>query len=195
MREATINRKTNETDISLKLNLDGAGESTISTGCGFLDHMLCLFARHGCFDFEVNACGDTNVDFHHTVEDVGICLGHAFRDALGDKCGITRYGSALIPMDEALIQVAVDISGRACLCCTLNLPSQKVGDFDTELAEEFFAAFVRTADLTLHIVQLAGKNTHHILEGVFKAFARTMRQAVAIDERTAGALPSTKGVL
>lgn len=195
MRTATIQRKTAETDVSLTLNLDGTGTSAISTGCGFLDHMLTLFAKHGRFDLSVACKGDTWVDDHHTVEDIGICLGDAFAQALGDLRGVTRYGSVLLPMDEALILTAVDLSGRGMLCYGLQLPTEKVGTFDCELAEEFFLAFVRRGNLTLHIQQLAGKNSHHIIEGAFKSAARSLRQAVALDPACAGEIPSTKGVL
>ena len=195
MRSAKITRTTGETDIQLTLTLEGTGRSEIATGCGFLDHMLTLFARHGRFDLTVRCQGDTWVDDHHTVEDVGICLGSAFAKALGDLRGVTRYGSTTLPMDEALILTAVDLSGRSLLCCDLQLPTEKVGTFDTELAEEFLLAFVRTANLTLHVRQLAGKNSHHIIEGMFKSLARTLRQAVAIDSAAAGEIPSTKGVL
>ena len=167
MRTAEIARRTAETDVRLRLELDGTGESRVSTGCGFLDHMLTLFARHGRFDLEITCQGDTCVDDHHTVEDVGICLGDAFAQALGDKRGVARYGSALLPMDEALILTAVDLSGRGMLCCELRIPAQKVGSFDTELAEEFFIALARRGDMTLHIRQLAGNNSHHIIEGAF----------------------------
>ena len=195
MRSASITRTTGETDIQLTLTLEGTGRSEIATGCGFLDHMLTLFARHGRFDLTVRCQGDTWVDDHHTVEDVGICLGSAFAKALGDLRGVTRYGSTTLPMDEALILTAVDLSGRSLLCCDLQLPTEKVGTFDTELAEEFLLAFVRTANLTLHVRQLAGKNSHHIIEGMFKSLARTLRQAVAMDSAAAGEIPSTKGVL
>ena len=195
MRSAKITRTTGETDIQLTLTLEGTGRGEIATGCGFLDHMLTLFARHGRFDLTVRCQGDTWVDDHHTVEDVGICLGSAFAKALGDLRGVTRYGSTTLPMDEALILTAVDLSGRSLLCCDLQLPTEKVGTFDTELAEEFLLAFVRTANLTLHVRQLAGKNSHHIIEGMFKSLARTLRQAVAIDSAAAGEIPSTKGVL
>ena len=195
MRTATINRTTAETDIALTLCLDGGGTSEIDTGCGFLDHMLTLFARHGGFDLTVTCQGDTRVDYHHTTEDIGICLGEAFARALGDKKGIVRYGNMLLPMDEALILSAVDLSGRGHLTCELQLPTEKVGDFDTELTEEFWAAFARSAALTLHIRQLSGKNSHHIIEGAFKSVARSLRQAVSVDERFADAVPSTKGVL
>ena len=195
MRSSTINRKTAETDIQLSLNLDGKGEANVSTGCGFLDHMLTLFARHGRFDLTVNCKGDTYVDDHHTVEDVAICLGKAFDEALGDKKGITRYGNMLLPMDEALILSAVDISGRAYLGYKLEIPALKVGTFDTELCEEFWLGFVRNAALTLHIRQLAGTNSHHIIEGAFKSVARSLRAAVAIDPAAADEIPSTKGVL
>lgn len=195
MREAKILRKTAETDIELAINLDGVGKSEISTGCGFLDHMLTLFARHGRFDLFVSCKGDTEVDFHHTAEDVGIALGKAFSDALGDKRGICRYGSAILPMDEALITAALDISGRSCLCYGLDIPAEKVGDFDTELCEEFWQAFVRNGDITLHIVQNAGRNSHHIIEGAFKAVARALREAVKLDADFSDEIPSTKGVL
>ena len=183
MREVQIVRKTNETNIRLNLNLDGTGESNINSGVGFLDHMLTLFARHGRFDLHLSCDGDTYVDDHHTVEDIGIALGQAFTQALGDKRGIIRYGSFILPMDETLILCAVDISGRSYLNFDLHIPTQKVGTFDTELAEEFFLGFVRNANLTLHIKQLEGKNSHHIIEGAFKAFGRTMKQAVAIDDQ------------
>lgn len=195
MRTAEINRKTNETDIRLKIDLDGTGKSDIQSGVGFLDHMLTLFARHGRFDLTLNCDGDTYVDDHHSVEDIGIALGQAFNQALGDKRGIIRYGSFILPMDESLILTAVDISGRAHLNYDLHIPTQKVGTFDTELTEEFFLGFVRNANLTLHIKQLEGKNSHHIIEGTFKAFGRTMKQAVAIDDQFKNEIPSTKGVL
>ena len=195
MRTAEINRKTNETDIRLSLNLDGAGKSEINSGVGFLDHMLTLFARHGRFDLTLTCDGDTYVDDHHSVEDIGIALGLAFEQALGDKRGIVRYGSFILPMDETLILSAVDISGRSYLNYDLHIPTQKVGAFDTELTEEFFLGFVRNANLTLHLKQLEGKNSHHIIEGAFKSFGRTMRQAVAIDENFRDEIPSTKGVL
>jgi len=195
MRTAEIIRKTEETDIALKLNLDGSGKCTVNTGCGFLDHMLTLFTKHGRFDMELTCVGDTEVDYHHTAEDIGICLGQAFLEALGEKRGITRYGSMMLPMDETLILSAVDISGRSHLAFGLSIPTQKVGDFDTELVEEFWLAFIREARLTLHILQLDGKNSHHIIEGTFKSVARSLRQAVAICAETAGEIPSTKGVL
>lgn len=195
MRSAKIERNTAETQISLELCLDGTGKSDINTGCGFLDHMLTLFARHGRFDMTVSCYGDTEVDYHHTVEDIGICLGQAFFNALGDKKGITRYGTITLPMDEALITSALDISGRSCLCYGLEIPAQKVGDFDTELCEEFWLAFVRNALITLHLVQNAGKNSHHIIEGAFKATARSLAAAVKIDAAYADEIPSTKGVL
>ncbi|HIV86559.1 MAG TPA: imidazoleglycerol-phosphate dehydratase HisB [Candidatus Pygmaiobacter gallistercoris] len=194
MRQATVARKTNETDIQLTLTLEGE-TSRIDTGCGFLDHMLELFARHGGFGLELSCKGDTRVDYHHTVEDIGIVLGEAFRQALGDKRGINRYGSFLLPMDEALVLVAVDLSGRTTCCCELQLPAPKVGDFDTELGEEFFLGFCRGGEFTLHLRQLAGKNTHHILEAAFKGFGRAMAIAVALDSRHPDTLPSTKGVL
>lgn len=195
MRTSKINRKTAETDIQLTLNLDGDGTSKIDTGCGFLDHMLTLFARHGRFDLTVDCKGDTWVDDHHTVEDVGIVLGTAFAEALGNKRGICRYGDTVLPMDEALILSAVDLSGRAYLGYALKIPTEKVGTFDTELCEEFWLAFVRNAACTLHIRQLAGKNSHHIIEGTFKSVARSLRDAVAIDPLFANDIPSTKGVL
>ena len=195
MRTAEINRKTNETDIKLSLNLDGTGKSEVNTGCGFLDHMLTLFARHGGFDLTVSCKGDTYVDYHHTVEDIGIALGDAFKSALGDMRGITRYGSFILPMDEALIMTAVDISGRAHLSYGLTIPAQKVGDFDTELTEEFYLGFVRHSAITLHIKQLSGTNSHHIIEGAFKSVARSLAAAVKIDENRRDEIPSTKGVL
>ena len=194
MREAVVDRKTSETDIQVKLNLDGMGASSINTGCGFLDHMLTLFAFHGRFDLTVACKGDTNVDDHHTVEDVGIALGRAFLDALGDRAGICRYGNFFLPMDEALVLCALDISGRAQLEYALTLPSQKIGTFDTELGREFFLAVVRELKLTLHLRQFSGLNSHHILEAAFKGFGRAMKQAVAIDPDARGAA-STKGVL
>ena len=195
MRTAEIKRKTSETDIALSLNLDGSGKSDIKTGCGFLDHMLTLFSRHGRLDLVIRCEGDTWVDDHHTVEDVGIALGQAFRQALGDKRGIVRYGSQILPMDEALILTAVDLSGRGYLGYDLQLPAQKVGTFDTELVEEFWLGFVRNAECTLHIRQMAGTNTHHIIEGAFKSAGRSLRMAVAIDAAYANEIPSTKGVL
>ena len=195
MRAYEIARKTNETDIKLKLSLDGKGLSEINTGCGFLDHMLTLFAKHAHYDLEVYCKGDVNVDYHHTVEDVGICLGKAFLMALGDKRGIKRYGDKAIPMDETLILCAVDISGRSYLGYALDVPAYKVGDFDTELCEEFLYAFVREARLTLHVRKLAGTNSHHIIEGAFKAFARALSEATAIDSEYKDDLPSTKGVI
>lgn len=194
-RRAEIIRKTAETDISMSLSLDGSGKCDISTGVGFLDHMLTLFAKHGRFDLTLRCDGDTYVDDHHTVEDVGICLGQAFSEALGDMAGIYRYGGLLLPMDEALILCAVDISGRSYLALSLGKLKQKVGNFDTELVREFFAAFVRNAKVTLHIKKLAGVNSHHIIEGAFKAFARAMRRAVKIDAELGGEIPSSKGVL
>lgn len=195
MRTATIARKTAETDITLTLNLDGKGDSTVDSGCGFLDHMLTLFARHGRFDLTVTCKGDTQVDAHHTVEDIGICLGQAFTKALGEKRGILRYGSCTLPMDESLIVTAVDLSGRAGLYPALAIPAETIGTFDTELCEEFWFAFVRHALCTLHLRQLAGNNSHHIIEGVFKSAARSLRQAVTIDPDFADEVPSTKGVL
>ena len=193
MRTYEISRKTAETDITLSLNLDGSGKSSIDSGCGFLDHMLTLFAAHGKFDLTVKCVGDIEVDDHHSAEDIGIVLGQAFQAALGDKRGITRYGSFLLPMDEALIQTAVDISGRSCLCYGLEIPTEKIGTFDTELVEEFFLAFTRNCPMSLHIRQLAGKNAHHIVEGTFKSVARSLKAAVALDG--SNEIPSTKGVL
>ena len=195
MRIAEISRKTNETDIKLKLNLDGTGISNINSGCGFLDHMLTLLARHARFDLDVTCVGDTYVDYHHSVEDIGIVLGQALKKALGDMKGITRYGSFLLPMDETLILSAVDISGRSHLAYGLKIPSQRVGDFDTELTEEFFISVVRNADITLHINQISGTNSHHIIEGAFKSVARSLKAAVAIDQQFKDEIPSTKGVL
>ena len=195
MRIAKINRKTKETDITLVLNLDGKGDSAINTGCGFLDHMLELFAKHGNFDLALTCAGDVQVDYHHTVEDVGIVLGQAIKEALGDKRGIIRYGSLALPMDEALILAAIDLSGRSYLNDQLKIIPYKVGSFDTELVKEFFLAFTRACECNLHLVQLAGENAHHIIEGAFKAFARAMRQAVMIDELNPNAIPSTKGSL
>ena len=195
MRISVIERKTAETEILLSLNLDGSGKSEIDTGCGFLNHMLTLFAKHGKFDLNVKCNGDTDVDYHHTAEDIGICLGNAFAEALGDMRGITRYGNMILPMDEALILSAVDISGRGKLVMDLKIPTKKVGDFDTELVAEFFEAFVRRANITLHIRELAGENSHHIIEGAFKSVARSLRMAVKIDPETANDIPSTKGVL
>ena len=192
MRSYEMTRKTAETDIFLSLNLDGTGKSSIDTGCGFLNHMLTLFASHGRFDLTVKCAGDVDVDDHHSVEDIGIVLGQAFQAALGDKRGITRYGSFLLPMDEALIQTAVDISGRTCLCYGLEIPTEKIGTFDTELVEEFFLAFTRNCPMSLHIRQLAGKNSHHIVEGTFKSVARSLKAAVALDGTNE--IPSTKGV-
>lgn len=195
MRKSEIIRKTAETDIKLALNLDGNGKSIIDTKCGFLDHMLTLFAKHGRFDLEVKCDGDVNVDYHHTVEDIGICLGKAFAEALGDMRGIVRYGDIMLPMDEALIACAVDISGRDYLGYDVNIPSAKVGDFDTELVAEFMFGFVRNANITLHFKQMAGSNSHHIIEGMFKALGRTMAKAIKIDEDYKNEIPSTKGVL
>lgn len=193
MRTAEVTRNTAETNISLKVNLDGTGKTEVSTGVGFLNHMLTLFAAHGKFDLEVRCVGDTDVDDHHSVEDVGICLGQAFRQALGDKRGITRYGSFLLPMDEALILAAVDISGRSSLNDALEIPTEKIGSFDTELVEEFFLGFTRSCPMSLHLRKLAGTNSHHIVEGAFKAFGRAMKAAVALDGTDK--IPSTKGVL
>lgn len=195
MRTAEITRKTNETDIALALNLDGKGASDINTGCGFLDHMLTLFARHGRFDIKLTCKGDTFVDDHHTVEDIGIALGKAFDEALGDKRGIVRYGDIVLPMDEALILAATDISGRSMLCYSLNPGTEKVGTFDTQLVQEFWLGFTRNANITLHIKQLDGSNAHHIIEGAFKAVGRTLKAAVSIDEEFKDEIMSTKGVL
>ena len=195
MRTAEIIRTTKETDISLKLNLDGSGISEIHSGCGFLDHMLTLFSRHARFDLTLTCKGDVQVDYHHTAEDIGIALGDAFSKALGDKKGIVRYGNFLLPMDETLILSAVDISGRSHLEYNAPVKAKKVGDFDTELVEEFFEAFVRNAKITLHIMKLNGKNSHHILEAVYKSVAKSLKQAVAIDEDYRNEIPSTKGVL
>ena len=195
MRKGEINRKTAETDISLSLSLDGEGKSNINTGCGFLDHMLTLFASHGRFNLSVECKGDVNVDYHHSVEDIGICLGKAFTEAVGNCKGIKRYGNMMLPMDESLVLCALDVSGRAYLAYGLDIKAEKIGDFDSELIEEFFLAFVRNANITLHIKQLDGKNAHHIAEAGFKAFARALRQAVEIDEKTQNEIPSTKGVL
>lgn len=195
MRTWEIKRKTNETDITLKLNLDGTGSSDIKTDCGFLGHMLTLFAKHGNFDLEVSCIGDSDVDFHHTVEDFGICLGDAFAQALGDCKGICRYGDIILPMDEALMLCAVDVSGRPYLGYNVQIPTARVGDFDTELAEEFWLAFVRRANVTLHFQMFAGKNSHHIIEAEFKAAARTLAKACAINTSNPNEIPSTKGVL
>ena len=195
MRQAEISRKTGETDIRVLLNIDGTGKSTVDTGVGFLDHMLTLFACHGRFDLEVSCKGDTYVDDHHSVEDIGIALGKAFEQALGDRKGIVRYGSMILPMDESLILSAADCSGRGLLVYSLEIPTEKVGTFDTELTEEFFRAFAHNAGVTLHIRQLAGSNSHHIIEGAFKSVARSMRTAVSVDPAFADAVPSTKGVL
>ncbi len=195
MRSFEVKRKTNETDIDLKLNIDGVGNCDVKTGAGFLDHMLTLFAKHAHFDLYVRCIGDTDVDYHHTAEDVAICLGQAFLACLGDKKGICRYADRVIPMDEALILIAVDISGRDHLGYALDIPSDKVGDFDTELCEEFMKAFVRESKLTLHIRQLAGTNSHHIIEGTFKALGRVLSDAVRIDDRFKEEIPSTKGTI
>lgn len=195
MREIQLSRKTAETDIKLSLSLDKTGKSNIKSGVGFLDHMLTLFARHGGFDLELECVGDTHVDDHHTVEDIGILLGEAFAKCLGDKRGICRYGDVILPMDETLILCAVDISGRAYLSFDVEIPTEKIGTFDTELVCEFFLAFVRNSDFTVHVRMLSGSNSHHIVEGIFKAFGRVLKKAVAIDEANKDAIPSTKGVL
>lgn len=195
MRNAEINRETAETKISLWLDLDGTGKTDIATGCGFMDHMLTLFAAHGRFDLMINASGDTYVDYHHLTEDLGICMGQAFDEALGDRRGITRYGTKILPMDEALILTSVDISGRAFLDYRLEGLTEKVGDFDTELAREFVVAMVRNGGFTLHVRQLAGENTHHILEGMFKSLGRSMAKAVKIEKGREEEIPSTKGMI
>lgn len=195
MRTASLQRKTKETDINLCLNIDGSGKNEISTGCGFFDHMLQLFAAHSRFDLKVNCVGDLQVDCHHTVEDTGIVLGECLKQAVGDKRGIFRYGNFVLPMDEALIMVALDISGRAYLNYNVAIAAEKVGDFDTELSEEFMLSFTRAAGITLHIQQLEGTNAHHIIEGIFKALARALKQAVAIDPTAKDEIPSTKGIL
>ena len=195
MRKTEINRETSETDIFIRLELEGKGESDIDTGCGFLDHMLELFARHGRFNLTVSCHGDIHVDYHHTVEDIGICLGQAFSKTLGDKKGIRRYADTILPMDEALILSAVDISGRGGCYYDMELPTQRVGDFDTELDQEFWIAFAQNAGITLHLRKIAGRNTHHILEGAFKSVARSLRVAVSIDPNCSNEIPSTKGLL
>ena len=195
MRTKTIKRTTNETDISLTLNLDGTGQAQIESGCGFLDHMLTLFARHGRFDLSLSCKGDAEVDFHHTVEDIGICMGEALASALGDKRGICRYAQQLLPMDEALVLLAVDLCGRSYLGYRVTGLKERVGTFDTELAEEFLLALTRSAGVTLHVQMLNGCNTHHMLEAVFKALGRALKDAVKIDETCRDEIPSTKGVL
>ena len=195
MRQAEIIRKTKETDIELLLNVDGSGKSEVATGCGFLDHMLTLFAAHGRFDLNVKCVGDVEVDYHHTVEDVGICLGLALKKALGDKAGITRYGDTVLPMDEALILSAIDISGRSFYASDICVRSRKIGDFDVELNDEFWQAFSANAGLALHVKQLAGRNAHHVIEGTFKSVARSLKKAVTVDAELMGQIPSTKGVL
>ena len=195
MRNAVIKRDTKETQISLALELDGTGKSEINSGCGFLDHMLTLFARHGDFDLSVTCHGDTEVDYHHTVEDIGICLGQAFSQALDDKRGINRYGQFLLPMDETLVLCACDLSGRDYLGWAVDLPAEKVGDFDSELGKEFWLGFVRNCPGSIHIREMAGENTHHILEAIFKGMGRTLKMAVALDEKHLNDIPSTKGTL
>lgn len=195
MRKGAIERKTNETNISLKLNLDGTGKSECNTGCGFLDHMLTLFSAHSKFDLVVNCKGDKEVDYHHSVEDAGISLGQAFFNAIGDKKGIKRYGYTILPMDEALILTAIDISGRGALYFDAEIPTEKVGNFDTELCEEFFTAFSREAGITIHIKMLSGKNSHHIIEGMFKCLAISLRSGAEIDKAFSEEIPSTKGLL
>lgn len=195
MRTAQINRKTYETDIELSLNLDGKGEGKIDTGCGFLNHMLTLFAKHAGVDLAVACKGDIDVDYHHTTEDIGICLGEALAETLGAKKGIVRYGYFLLPMDESLVLSAIDLSGRVYLGYDIEFPTEKIGDFDSELIEEFFYGFVRGAKATLHLKQMDGTNSHHIAEAAFKSVARSLRQAISIDERFASEIPSTKGVI
>jgi len=195
MRKADIKRKTRETDITLDLDLDGKGESKIDTGCGFLNHMLELFAKHGRFDMDLKCVGDMDVDAHHTVEDVAIVLGQGFDKALGTRQGITRYGDIILPMDEALVLAAVDISARAHLSCGLSIPSQKVGDFDTELAKEFFEGFSRASGICIHLKQFSGENSHHIIEAAFKAFARALKKAVSMESGFENDIPSTKGMI
>lgn len=195
MRKVSIARKTKETDIILSLDLDGKGANAISTGCGFFDHMLELFARHGRFDLDVKCVGDVQVDYHHTVEDVGIVLGQAFKKALGDMKGITRYGTTILPMDESLVLTSLDISGRSFLKYDLPVRATKIGDFPVELVEEFLLAFVRHAGITLHVVKMAGTNSHHVIEGAFKSLARSLKDAVKIEEEYKDEIPSTKGVL
>ena len=195
MRTATISRETKETAIALTLCLDGTGKAEVSSGCGFLDHMLTLFARHGDFDLELTCKGDTEVDYHHTAEDIGIALGQAFTAALGEKRGINRYGQFLLPMDETLVLCACDLSGRDYLGWAVTLPAAKVGDFDTELAKEFWLGFVRNCPASIHIREMCGENTHHILEAVFKGMGRCLKEAVALDPKHLGEVPSTKGVL
>ena len=195
MRTSAIERKTAETNIKLTLNLDGTGKSEINSGLGFLDHMLTLFSAHSRFDLKLECIGDTQVDGHHSAEDIGICLGMALSEALGNKAGINRYASTILPMDEALIMTAVDISGRSCLCYDADYPTEKIGDFDTELVEEFLQAFVRNCPMSLHVTKLAGSNSHHIAEGIFKSLARSLKAAVAVDPALGGEIPSTKGVI
>ena len=195
MRSAVLERKTSETEIKLSLDIDGSGKSQVSSGIGFLDHMLTLFAKHSGFDLEVSCAGDTYVDDHHSCEDIGIVLGSALREALGDKRGIGRYGDIILPMDEALILCACDVSGRSCLVFDADFPTEKIGSFDTELVQEFFEAFTRSSGITLHIRKLSGANSHHIAEGIFKAFARCLAKACGIDEKRKDEIPSTKGVI
>lgn len=195
MRTAEITRNTNETKINLSVNLDGTGKYSIDSGCGFLNHMLDLFSKHSRIDLKVTCNGDTDVDFHHTTEDIGIALGEAIKTAAGNKAGIKRYGHVILPMDESLILAAVDFGGRAYLGFDAEIPSPKVGEFDTELVEEFFAAFTRSAELNLHIKKLDGRNSHHIIEGIFKAVARALAIAIEIDPKLCGEIPSTKGVI
>ena len=195
MRSAVLERKTSETQVKLSLDIDGSGTSEISSGIGFLDHMLTLFAKHSGFNLEVSCIGDTYVDDHHSCEDIGIVLGSALREALGDKRGISRYGDIILPMDEALILCACDVSGRSCLVFDADFPTEKIGSFDTELVQEFFEAFTRSSGITLHIRKLSGANSHHIAEGIFKAFARCLAKACGIDEKRKDEIPSTKGVI
>ena len=195
MRSVVLERKTSESQIKLSLDIDGSGTSEISSGIGFLDHMLTLFAKHSGFNLEVSCTGDTYVDDHHSCEDIGIVLGSALREALGDKRGISRYGDIILPMDEALILCACDVSGRSCLVFDADFPTEKIGSFDTELVQEFFEAFTRSSGITLHIRKLSGANSHHIAEGIFKAFARCLAKACGIDEKRKDEIPSTKGVI
>lgn len=195
MRTASVKRETKETKVNISLGLDGSGKADIATGCGFLDHMLELFARHGDFDLEAKCLGDTHVDYHHTVEDVGISLGKAFAEAMGDKRGISRYGQFFMPMDETLMLCVCDISGRDCLGWAVDMPAPQVGDFDSELSKEFWLGFIRNCPMAMHFRMLAGDNTHHVIEAMFKGMARALKQAVAIDGKHADEIPSTKGVL
>ena len=195
MRSATIERKTRETEIYLKLIVDGSGECEVETGVGFLDHMLELFAKHGSFDLSIKCKGDLNVDMHHTVEDIGIVLGKAFAESIGNCAGIYRYGDIILPMDEALILSAVDCGGRSYLGYDINIPTEKVGEFDTELIKEFFVAFASNSKMNIHLKMLSGENSHHIIEGIFKSFSRALKKALKVDPDSSGAIPSTKGAI